>query len=394
MITVLTGALVLLSTIYLLSAAFLAVQGGAALFAHRRARPAFGDRSPRLAIVIPAHNESLMIQKTINSVRSHLPPGGRLLVVADNCTDSTAEMALAAGAEVTVRRDADRKGKGYALDHGLRLLAADPPDVVIFIDADCEVESATVEVLAKSCFATQRPVQARYIMQPSTEIGLFDRIAQFAWRVRSFVRPSGAANLGWPCQLMGTGMALPWPAAAGVHLASGHLAEDQKLGADLALAGKPPLFCPDVQVTSRSPVTKEAKRTQRTRWEHGHLALIAEYFPRLIACAFRNRNFLLLAFALDLCIPPMSLLLISLVLVQSLNLCWLLLADAFVPLLVSSLALLLLVASLALAWWQFGRDVISLRDMLLAPAYCIARLPSLLLYFVHRQVDWIRTDRV
>ena len=394
MIIVLTGALLLLSTMYFLSAAFLAVQGGAALFPRRRERPVLPDRCPRLAVVIPAHNESLVIRKTIDSIRSHFPSGGRLLVVADNCTDGTAETALAAGAEVTVRRDADRKGKGYALDHGVRLLEADPPDVVIFIDADCEVEPATVEVLAKSCFATQRPVQARYIMQPSTQIDLFDRISQFAWRVRTFVRPFGAANLGWPCQLMGTGMALPWRAVVGVDLASRHLAEDQKLGADLALAGKLPLFCPDVHVTSRSPVAQEAKRTQRMRWEHGHLALIPDYFPRLIASALRNRNFLLLAFALDLCIPPMSLLLISLVLVQSLNLCWLLLADAILPFLVSSLALLLLVASLALAWWQFGRDVISLRDMLFAPAYCIARLPSLLLYFVHRQVDWIRTDRV
>jgi len=394
MITLFTSALAAVSTMYLLCAAFLDVQSGAALFPHRRVRSASGDRSPRLAVIIPAHNESLMIRKTIDSIRSHLPPGGRLLVVADNCTDSTAEMAMAAGAEVTVRQNSERKGKGYALDHSLRLLAADPPDVVIFVDADCEVEPATIEVLAKSCFATQRPVQARYVMQPPAQTGLFDRIAQFAWRVRAFVRPAGSANLGWPCQLMGTGMALPWQSAVGVHLASGHLAEDQKLGADLALAGKLPLFCPDVHVTSRSPGTKRAKQTQRTRWEHGHLALISEYFPRLIACALRNRTFPLLAFALDLCVPPMSLLLVSLVVVQSSNLCWFLWADAFVPLLISSLALLLFVASLALAWWRFGRDVISLRDMLLAPAYCISRLPSLLLYFAHRQVDWIRTDRV
>jgi cellulose synthase/poly-beta-1,6-N-acetylglucosamine synthase-like glycosyltransferase len=394
MITVSTGALVLLSTMYFLSAIFLAAQCAAALFPHRRARHVLGDRCPRLAVVIPAHNESLMIQKTIDSVKAHLPWGGRLLVVADNCTDGTADVALAAGAEVAVRSDADRKGKGYALDHGLRLLAVEPPEVVIFIDADCEIESATIEGLAKSCFAAQRPVQARYVMQPSNQIGLFDRISQFAWRVRTFVRPSGAANLGWPCQLMGTGMALPWPAIGGVHLASGHLAEDQKLGADLALTGKLPLFCPDLRVTSRSPATKEAKQTQRTRWEHGHLALIPEYLPRLIAGALRDRSFLLLALAIDLCIPPMSLLLISLILIQSSNLCWLLWADAIAPFLVSSLALLLIVASLALAWWRFGRDVISPRDILLAPAYCVGRLPSLLRYFVHRQVDWIRTDRV
>jgi cellulose synthase/poly-beta-1,6-N-acetylglucosamine synthase-like glycosyltransferase len=394
MTTLLTGALAVLSMIFLLSAVLLALQAVAALILRHRERPVFGDRSPRLAVVIPAHNESRTIQHTINSVKPHLPAGGRLVVVADNCTDSTAEMALAAGADVTVRRDADRKGKGYALDHGVRHLEADPPDVVIFIDADCQVECATVDALAKLCFATQRPVQARYVMQPPTQMDIFDRISQFAWRVKTFVRPSGAANLGWPCQLMGTGMAFPWQAFGCVDLASGHLAEDQKLGADLALAGKLPLFCPDVHVTSRSPVTKEAKRTQRMRWEHGHLALIAEYFPRLITCALQTRSFLLLMFALDLCIPPMSLLLISLVLIEALNLCWLMLANAIAPFLVSSLALLLLVGSFGSAWWRFGRDVISLRDMLIAPAYCIVRLPSLFFFFVNRQVDWIRTDRV
>jgi cellulose synthase/poly-beta-1,6-N-acetylglucosamine synthase-like glycosyltransferase len=394
MTSLLSSALVVLSTIFLLPAVLLVVQAGAALLPRHRSRPVFADSGPRLAIVVPAHNESRTIQGTINSVKSHLPPGARLVVVADNCTDSTAEVALAAGADVTIRRDADRKGKGYALDHGVRLLAADPPDVVVFIDADCQVDSTTIETIAKLCIATQRPVQARYVMQPPAQMGLFDRLSQFAWRLKTFVRPSGAANLGWPCQLMGTGMALPWQALGAVDLASGHIAEDQKLGADLALAGKLPLFCPDVTVTSRSPAATEAKRTQRTRWEHGHLAIIAEYFPRLVARALQTRSFRLLTFALDLSIPPLSLLLISLVLIEALSLCWLLSANAIAPFLISSLALLLLVASFGFAWWRFGRDVLSLRDLLIAPAYCIVRLPSLFLFFVHRQVDWIRTDRV
>ena len=52
--------------------------------------------------------------------------GDRLLVVADNCSDDTAAVARAAGAEVTERSDVERRGKGYALDHGVRHLAADP----------------------------------------------------------------------------------------------------------------------------------------------------------------------------------------------------------------------------------------------------------------------------
>lgn len=60
-------------------------------------------------------------------------------MVADNCTDDTARLASAAGAEVIERHDALLRGKGYALDFGVRHLAQQPPDVVIVVDADCQV---------------------------------------------------------------------------------------------------------------------------------------------------------------------------------------------------------------------------------------------------------------
>ena len=66
------------------------------------------------------------------------------------------------GAEVTLRRDANRIGKGYALDHGVRILSANPPQVIIFVDADCEVGQRSLEILAKHCALTGRPAQARY----------------------------------------------------------------------------------------------------------------------------------------------------------------------------------------------------------------------------------------
>jgi hypothetical protein len=81
---------------------------------------------PRIAVLVPAHNESTKLLPTIADINTQLHAGDRLLVAADNCSDDTATVAASAGAEVIERRAADRIGKGYALDWGFRHLAAAP----------------------------------------------------------------------------------------------------------------------------------------------------------------------------------------------------------------------------------------------------------------------------
>src|SRR5262249_28274109 len=144
-----------------------------------------------------------------------LAPGDRVLVVADNCADDTAAVAAAAGAEVVQRRDPMCRGKGYALDFGVRHLAQDPPDVVIVVDADCAVAPGALARLASECSAGGRPVQALYLMHAPPGAGLRTRIAAFAWIVKNKVRPLGGQRAGWPCLLMGTGMAFGWMQLAG-----------------------------------------------------------------------------------------------------------------------------------------------------------------------------------
>ena len=81
---------------------------------------------------------------------AQLEPGDRLLVVADNCTDHTAAVARAAGAEVLERRDAERRGKGYALAAGVDTLRAGPPDVVVIVDADCRPAAGAIDRLVRT----------------------------------------------------------------------------------------------------------------------------------------------------------------------------------------------------------------------------------------------------
>ncbi len=85
--------------------------------------------------------------------------------------------------------------------------------------------------------------------------------------------------------LMGTGMAFPWPVVARTDLATGHIVEDMKLGVDLASKGLAPLYCPEAEVVSYFPDSSQGFKTQRTRWEHGHLGLILAEAPNLFAKA-------------------------------------------------------------------------------------------------------------
>jgi len=350
-------------------------------------------RRPRLAVLMPAHDEAAGIAAALATVVPQLLPGDRVLVVADNCTDDTAALATAAGAEVVQRRDASRRGKGYALDFGVRHLAADAPEVVVIVDADCRLEPAALDRLARECAATGRPVQALYLMQSPPQAGLKTRIAEFAWVVKNHARPLGWHRAGWPCQLMGTGMAFAWATLRDAPLASGHLVEDMQLGLDLALAGTPPRFCPDARVTSRFPQGAAALDSQRTRWEHGHLGVIASQAPRLVARALATGRPSLLALALDLAVPPLAALVVML--------CGLAVAAALraaaggsaAPLAATALALLALLAAVLLAWWRHGRRIVSLRELLGAPLYALGKLPMYLRLMRARQVEWVRTRR-
>ncbi len=393
MIEAVNLALLLLAVVMAVPVLFLVVQLGAALLPARASAQVSSAPCPLIAVVMPAHNEEAIIARTVGSIVTQLPPNGRLLVVADNCTDSTAQIASQAGAEVTVRRDRNRIGKGYALDHGVRILSANPPQVIIFVDADCEVAQGSLAILAKHCASTGRPAQARYSMLLPPSASSADKVSQLAWVIKTFVRPLGSARLGLPCQLMGSGMALPFETACQLNFATGHLAEDQKFGAELALIGKPPHFCPQAGVLSHLPQGESGKRQQRTRWEHGHLAIIGEFFLPLTRHAISRRSPRLLAFAIDLCIPPLSLLVLLLALTEVTALFWFVATGLVSPLVVSSAALACLAASIGAAWWRFGQGAVSLRELTAVPAYCLLKIPSFVRFFVHRQIDWIRTER-
>jgi cellulose synthase/poly-beta-1,6-N-acetylglucosamine synthase-like glycosyltransferase len=355
--------------------------------------PTSGPRQ-RVAVLVPAHNESTGLLPTLADIQAQLQPPDRLLVVADNCTDDTASVAAAAGVDVVDRTDPARKGKGYALAWGVRHLAADPPDVVIVIDADCRLAETAIERFATACAMTNRPVQALYLLSAPVNSPINLKVAQLAWLVKNKARPLGLAALRLPCQLMGTGMAFPWEVIRSVDLASGSIVEDLKLGLDLALAGNPPIFFPFPSVTSVFASSVEGVRTQRLRWEQGHLGTILANLPGLIFIALRRADRNLFGLALDLAIPPLSLLGLMVIAMSMIASAATLLGVSSASMWVSLSSLAGFAGSVFLSWLKYGRDVLPPAAVLSIPSYVIGKLPLYhQILFRKSGTQWTRTDR-
>jgi cellulose synthase/poly-beta-1,6-N-acetylglucosamine synthase-like glycosyltransferase len=351
-----------------------------------------GERLP-LAVVMPAHNEVLVITKAIRTILPQLVKTDRLLVVADNCSDDTAAIAAAEGAEVIERHDLSLRGKGYALDFGIRHLERDPPRVVIIIDADCQVAAGSIDRLSRLCSLSQRPIQALYLMHAGEGAGLNTRIAEFAWVVKNQVRPLGLNHVGLPCQLMGTGMAFPWVKIAAAELATGHIVEDLKLGIAMARAGAPALFCPEALVTSCFPASAKGAQGQRARWEHGHMSVILSDAPGLFLESFKSSNVNLMILGLDLCVPPLALL--SLVVIANClaTICFLAIANVQFPFVVMMIEVMLIGLSVLMSWVRYGRRIISFGSLAFALIYALLKIPLYVKFFVARQTHWVRSKR-
>jgi cellulose synthase/poly-beta-1,6-N-acetylglucosamine synthase-like glycosyltransferase len=348
---------------------------------------------PRLAVLIPAHNEVLDIAETLRTLRPQLQASDRLLVIADNCTDDTAAIAQAEGATVLERHDSLNRGKGYALDYGLRALDVDPPDVVVMIDADSNVYPDCLTHVAVTAWKTYRPVQALYLMEQPQRFTPRDSISALAFLFKNLVRPQGLYRLNQPCLLTGTGMAFPWEMIRQSPLASGNIVEDMQLGLDLAIAGHSPLFCRAAKVTGRLPAQDRAAASQRTRWEHGHLHTLFTQVPRLFKAGVSQGRYDLLALALDLLIPPLSLL----VLLWGLGLViagvGAYLGFTTLPLAVMVLQGLLLFIAIYVGWFAYGQDEVPMETLLAVPLYILWKIPLYFKFLVRRQNQWVRTER-
>ena len=151
----------------------------------------------RFDVVVPAHDEEAGIARTIASLAALDYPASmfRVVVVADNCSDATAERARAAGATVLERVDTQRRGKGYALSFAFDACLRDGrASAVVVVDADTSVSPGLL------CAFDRRSVPAIRRCRRTTAYVMQDRAGARGWHTwascsstacdRLLVRPS------------------------------------------------------------------------------------------------------------------------------------------------------------------------------------------------------------
>ncbi|MBE9213303.1 glycosyltransferase family 2 protein [Plectonema cf. radiosum LEGE 06105] len=391
LLVIASGLLIICSVLFIESiAAFLPIDKG---INKQPKQDKNQDKDIKFNVLIPAHNEEVVIRSTLENLIAKLDNLQNIVVVADNCTDATAEIARSTEVQVIERHEPNLRGKGYALDYGLNYLKSQPPSVVVFVDADCQVSQGTIERITYKAAFNGRPVQATYLMSKSDNSNPKASVSAFAFKVKNLVRPYGLSRLGQPCLLTGTGMAFPWKVINSVDIASSNIVEDMKLGFDLSLAGYPPMFCPQSKVIGYLPLEVQTAKQQRTRWEHGHLQTLLTYVPLLLKAAVKQKRFDLFVSAIDLCIPPLSLLVIAWLGITSFTFVTGLLLAIWTPAIILSFAGILLLVAILSAWAKFGRSDLPIQQLLMIPIYILWKIPLYLQFLVKRQKTWIRTTR-
>ena len=248
----------------------------------------------RFAVLIAARNEEAVIGKLIDSIKAQSYPGRlvKIFVTADNCTDTTAEVARSHGAEIYERYDTTRRGKGYALDFLLReikLRGHGRFDGYIVLDADNVLDRDFI-LRMNETFSDGHDIVTCY--RSSKNYGDNWISAGYAlWFLRESRYLNGArSRLGSSCGVSGTGFLFSqavldaqgggWP----FHL----LTEDIEFTIDNVTRGMKVGYCPDAIAYDEQPISFRQSWAQRLRWSRGYLQVFRKYGRALVSGIFRG----------------------------------------------------------------------------------------------------------
>lgn len=261
----------------------------------------------RYAVLISARNEEHVISNLIDCIHNQTYPTELIDIwlVADNCTDNTAQVVRNLGCHVIERHNTELVGKGYALtyllDHMIDSGLSDTYDAYFVFDADNKLDTRYFEEMNKA-FHSGFKILTSY----RNSVNLADNWVS-SGSALWFIRESRFLNnsrmlFGSSCHVGGTGFMFSkeimkrnrgWK----FHL----LTEDLEFTMDSVLHGDRVGYCGTAILYDEQPVTFAQSWRQRLRWSKGFLQVFRYYGPALIRRAVRERDFSAVDFTLLLC---------------------------------------------------------------------------------------------
>jgi cellulose synthase/poly-beta-1,6-N-acetylglucosamine synthase-like glycosyltransferase len=284
-------------------------QGGAA-----------GRAKPRTMAVVPAHNEALLIGRCVRSLLEDQVRETGVLVVAHNCTDRTAAVARAAGAQVIEVHDDGRGGKGSALRAGLAEAVYLGSEALMVVDAD-SVVSPHFLATAQDSLSRHEAVQVRYQLACNRDEPQA-RLSSLGFVGFNILRPRGRERLGLSAGIFGNGFGFRSEVLARVPYTTTSMVEDLEYHLRLARSGVRVRFIEEATVTSEvAPHQEDGSTRQQARWEGGRFLAMRLWAPRL-AWDLLHGQWHSAEPLLDLLALPLALAVLLLLLALALPLTW------------------------------------------------------------------------
>ena len=262
-------------------------------FVKIKEKPLKEDKQHRFMTIIPAHNEEKVVANLVESLKKLDYPKDLydIYVIADNCTDKTAEVAKKAGAIVYERFDEAHKTKGHALQWFLaQKIEEDAPyDAFCIFDADNIVDENFLKVMNKKLCQGEEVVQGYKDIKNPSDSWVSAGYAIFYWTMHRFYHLA-RYNIGLSPLMNGTGFMVKFDVIKPQGWNTKTLTEDIEFSLKRIIEGKKLGWARDAIVYDEQPVGFKQSWTQRSRWTVGHMQCLKEYTKPLAEAVVKNKT--------------------------------------------------------------------------------------------------------
>lgn len=262
----------------------------------------------RIGVLIPAHNEKLTIERTIHNIlqAAERSQDIDIYVIADNCSDNTADIARNTAINVLERHNLHLRGKGAALQWAMQIIADKEYDYTLIVDADSIVNDEFFLALRQCLYESgNEVVQARY-EGIANEHSSIKRLAMLGFNV---LRAKGRVALGGSAGIMGNGFIVSKSALKKVPFRANSIVEDLEYHMRLVESDVKVTFCNEARIYGEMPNDDAASDIQSSRWEGGRLGVLKAAFLPLVKKSFSGifkRELHALDALLDLMLLPIG----------------------------------------------------------------------------------------
>ena len=238
------------------------------------------NKKHKFMAILPAHNEEAVIANLVDSLMNQDYDKDLLdiYVIADNCTDNTAQIAKEHGAIVLERFDEEHKTKGYALNWFLQQKIRENADYDAFFvfDADNIVDKNFTKNMNKKLCQGEEVVQGYRDIKNPTDSWVTAGYALFYWTMHRFYHLA-RYNIGLSPLLNGTGFMVKFDLIKDTGWDTVTLTEDIEFSLKRIIKGRRLGWATDAIVYDEQPVSFKASWSQRSRWTVGHIQCMKAY---------------------------------------------------------------------------------------------------------------------